>query len=427
VSIAVKKVMSRIECSESALDKGKFGFDPMSCVFAKDPYKHYAVLRGMRELYYFEDFNMFLAARFRDVAEIGKTKTMVRSMDGLFSPEVINAQLRRENRHDMPFHSRFIQKNLLDSDGESHDRIRKQVFRLFTPAAIEQLRSSIQAFVDNLFDGLNADRFDFIEDFAAKIPGSIIGRLLGVPEEDCARLRAWSENIVQYFDLDRTAERKKIAEDTTRVLYEYLNSLKLQRRMSRRDDLISQLLDVEEADLMCEDEFMSTCMLILMAGHGSTLDVLGTGLYNLLRFPEQMARLRTNPTLINSAVQEMFRFESPLPFFHRYAGQNVVINGQEFAAGTKFGLMYGSANRDPDAFERPDKFDVARAPNRHLAFGIGPHFCLGNHLARLTMDITFSTLLRRCSNIELLDNEPTYKRGLSVRGVKTLNIAVAFG
>jgi cytochrome P450 len=160
-----------------------------------------------------------------------------------------------------------------------------------------------------------------------------------------------------------------------------------------------------------------------MAGHGSTIDVLGSGLHALLRFPDQQERLRHDPTLIRTAVPEMFRYESPLPFFHRYAAEDVEFAGKHYPRGTKFGLLYGSANRDPAQFDRADQFDVGRSPNRHLAFGGGAHFCLGNHLARLDMEIVFGTLLTRFPRIELLE-EPLYKRGLSVRGPRSLKVAI---
>ncbi len=261
-----------------------------------------------------------------------------------------------------------------------------------------------------------------MEDFAAGIPGHVIGRILGVPEADCPRLRAWSENIVQYFDIDRSDERKALAESTTEEFYEYLKALKSERSRTPQDDLISRLIKAENAGKIDEDEFISTCMLILMAGHGSTIDAMGSGMHTLWRFPEQMLRLRRDPSLISTAVQEMFRYESPLPFMHRYTTEDIEINGQSFSKGTRFGVLYGSANRDPQQFEDPDNFDIAREPNKHLAFSRGAHFCMGNHLSRLDMEIVFTTLLSRFSKIRLVGDEPEYRRGLSVRGPKSLQI-----
>ena len=399
-------------------------FAPLSDAFAADPYPAYAQLREQDGLHYYPDFDIWLASRFEDVASIANDRTMVRSLEGLVPPEEIAAQKRRGNWHDMPHHSRFVQFSLLDSDGAVHDRLRAQVFRLFTPVMVAGLRDSIQAYVESLIDTL-ADRaeIDFTQDLAAQIPGHIIGRLLGVPDEDCPRLRIWSENIVQYFDIDRSDERKAIAETNTTEFYRYLCRLKAERERAPQADLISELIAAEQAGHMAEDEFISTCMLILMAGHGSTIDVLGSGLHALLRFPHQMARLRADPGLIRTAVPEMFRFESPLPFFHRYCTEDSEIAGRRFPRGTKVGLLYGAANRDPLQFPDADRFDIGRTPNRHLSFGSGAHFCLGNHLARLNMEIIFTTLLRRFTRIELVE-PPIYKRGLSVRGPESLRLAV---
>ncbi|WP_417666862.1 cytochrome P450 [Roseibium sp.] len=404
--------------------KSHVTFDPLSPEFARDPYPFYADLRARPGLTYFKDFDIWLASRFEDVQSIVMDPRMVRSMEHIASPEEIAQQKKAGNWHDMPHHSRFVQFSLLDSDGEVHDRLRKQVFKLFTPKMVATLRDDIQAYVSRLIDSL-ADRpqIDFVEDLAAHVPGHIIGRILGVPDEDCPQLRIWSENIVQFFDIDRSDARKELAERNTTEFYHYLQTLKAQREKAPKDDLMSAMIASEKAGLMNEDEFFSTAMLILMAGHGSTIDVLGSGLHALFRFPQEMARLRADNALMKTAVQEMFRFESPLPFFHRYCTEDVQIAGKTYPRGSKFGVLYGSANRDPAQFPDPDRFDAGRSPNWHVAFGRGAHFCLGNHLARLDMDIIFSTLFARFSKIELAVQEPEYKRGLSVRGTKELQIA----
>ncbi|CTQ54317.1 Biotin biosynthesis cytochrome P450 [Roseibium album] len=401
-------------------------FQPLSAEFAQNPHSYYAELRDRDGLTYYEDFDVWLASRFDDVSEIVMHKKMVRSLEHVASVEKIAEQKRAGNWHDMPHHSRFVQFSLLDSDGPVHDRLRKQVFKLFTPVMVNKLREDIQAYVDTLFDDL-ADRqeIDFIEDLAAHVPGHIIGRVLGVPDEDCPQLRIWSENIVQFFDIDRSDERKVLAESNTTEFYQYLLELKAKREAAPQDDLLSLMIEAEKQGHMNHDEFFSTAMLILMAGHGSTIDVLGSGMHTLLKFPSEMQRLRDDPSLMKTAVQEMFRYESPLPFFHRYCTEDVEICGQTFPRGTKFGVLYGSANRDPKQFPDADRFDVGRSPNWHIAFGRGAHFCLGNHLARLDMDIIFSTLLRRYQSVELAENDVKYKRGLSVRGPKALKIRLS--
>ncbi|MEP3275704.1 MAG: cytochrome P450 [Stappiaceae bacterium] len=399
------------------------GFDPLSTAFSTDPYPVYRALREQEEILYFEEQDMWLLSRYDDVSAVATDPTMVRSLVGISPAEELAKRQRLNNWHDMPYHERFVQFSLLDSDGEVHRRLRKQVFGAFTGRSVETLEPMVQTFVDGLIDEL-ADRseFDFIEDFAAHIPGYVIGKFLGAPTEDCRQLRRWSEQVVRFFDVDRNDEKKVIAETATREFYQYLVDLKVEREKRPKDDLISTMLEQQRAGQYSDDEFISTCMLILMAGHGSTIDVLGSGMHTLLKNPDAMKRLRNQPEMLPDAIQEMFRFESPLPFFHRHATQDTDVGGNRYPAGTTFGLLYGAANRDPSHFDDPDTFRIDRQPNRHLAFGRGPHLCLGNHLARLNMKIIFSTLLRRFNEIELAEDAVVYKRGLSVRGPKRLSV-----
>ena len=205
-------------------------FQPLSDEFAEDPYAFYAALRARDGLSYFEDFDVFLAARFEDVSQIVMHEKMVRSMEHIADAAEIARQKIAGNWHDMPHHSRFVQFSLLDSDGPVHDRLRKQVFKLFTPVMVGKLRADITTYVGTLFDGLaGRKQFDFVEDLAAHVPGYIIGRILGVPDADCPQLRIWSENIVQFFDIDRSNDRKALAERNTMEFYQYLRALKDKR------------------------------------------------------------------------------------------------------------------------------------------------------------------------------------------------------
>ena len=399
-----------------------FRFDPLTAEFAADPYAIYARMRSHPGLFPFPELDMLLVTRQRDVAAIVADKRLPRMPAGILDEVELARRQRRDNFHDMPNHARFVQFSMLNSDGETHDRLRRQVYRMFTPALIAGQRAAIEAYVTGLVAGLvGAGEADFVADLAVHVPGHVIGHLLGVPDDDCPMLRIWSENIVQYFDVDRSDARKALAETTATEFAAYLRELKADRLRVPRDDLVTRLVAAEQSGEMSEDEFISTAMLILMAGHGSTIDVLGSGMHALLRFPEQMARLVSDPSLMPTAVQEMFRFESPLPFFDRYAAEDVEVGGTIYPRGTRFGLLYGAANRDPEQFDSPDSFDVGRTPNRHLAFGGGAHFCLGNHLARLDMDVIFTTLFRTFRKIELVET-PEYKRSLSVRGPRSLRL-----
>ncbi|MEL6750693.1 MAG: cytochrome P450 [Pseudomonadota bacterium] len=398
--------------------------NPLSPAFAANPYPTYAALRAHDRPQHSETTGMVMLACYGDVSAIATNPAMVRSLAEHESAADASARQREANWHDMPFHERVVQFSLLDSDGETHRRLRKLIFGDFTARAVAPLEPMVGEFVEGLLDELvpqTENEIDFIAAFAAHVPGHVIGHLLGAPAEDAPQLRQWSEDVVSYFDVDRTDAKKARAETATRDFYHYLEDLKRQRERAPKDDLISRMIEQERAGQFTGDEFISTCMLILMAGHGSTIDVLGSGLHTLMQHPDAMADLRADPSLLPTAIQEMFRYESPLPFFHRHALENVTLRGHHFPAGTTFGLLYGAANRDPEAFDAPDTFDIRRTPNRHLAFGQGAHLCLGNHLARLNMKVIFETLLSRFTRIE--PNGPVeWKLGLSVRGLKTLPV-----
>lgn len=403
---------------------GAIVFEPLSDAFAQDPYPTYAALRALDGPYYYEDADTWMLTRFADVEAVAMDSTMLRSVSHLMNEQERIDLKRKMNWHDMPHHERFVQFSMLDSEGDIHSRLRKIVFRTFTPASINQHRPAIQAIVDRLLDDLmDRPEIDFVEDFASRVPGHVIGHVLGVPEADRPQLRVWSEDIVQFWNIGRTEEDKRLAESATTEFYHYLQSLLADRQKTPKDDLLTRLLAEKNTGNMNEDELVSTTMLILKAGHGSTIDVLCSGMHTLLKFPDEHRRLRETPSLLKTGIQEMFRFESPLPYFHRFATQDTVVAGRRFKSGTRFGLLYGAANRDPDRFEAPDRFDVGRSPNRHIAFGGGTHFCLGNHLARLDMDVIFTSLHDRFRSFSLVDESPKYKTGLSVRGPESLRIA----
>jgi len=401
-------------------------FDPLGADFRADPYATYRALRERDAPYYYAAQDMWLLSRYADVAEIARDPSMVRSLRGIEDDAALAERQRAANFYDMPYHERFVQFSLLDSDGALHRRLRKQVFGAFQARQLDGLAPTISGFVDELLMALgNRSDVDFIGDFALHIPGFVIGQFLGVPKDDCPQLRVWSEHVVRYFDVNRTAEAKARAEKATYEFHDYLIDLKAERMRRPQDDLISRMITDNAAGWHSDDEFISTCMLILMAGHGSTIDVLGSGMHTLLRNPGIMHNLRTEPSHLPNAIEEMFRYESPLPFFHRHSTRDVTIGGQEFPAGTTFGLLYGSANRDPVQFADPDTFDPWRHPNRHLAFGMGAHLCLGNNLAKLNMRIIFEKLLAASDEIVLADENVLYKPGLSVRGPESLMVAMA--
>lgn len=401
------------------------GFDPASAQFGRNPWPSYAAIRALPGLPLMPGFDGYIASRFADVRAIAMDRRMVRSPAAFASPDLVRSLQIAANFHDMPFHERFVQTSMLEIDGPDHDRLRRAVFPFFTKTRLESLRGFVTAWVGTALDRLIAEgRIDFIADLAAHLPGQVIGHLIGTAAEDAPQMTIWSEEVVSYFDINRTAEKKARAEEATRLFHDLLETLYAERRAQPRDDLISVMIGAETDGLLSHDELIATIMQILHAGHGSTIDVTGSGLHALISNPDQMAALRADPGLMPGAVQEMFRYAAPLPFFHRYAAEDLQICGQDWAQGTKFGLFYASANRDGDAFDQPDRFDITRRPNVHLAFGTGPHICLGNNLARLNMEVLFTALLQRTNDITL-DGEVRWKTGLQAHGPTHLPIAFA--
>ena len=400
------------------------GFDPDSAEFGENPWPAYALLREQPGLPLMPGFDGHIASRFADVRAIAMDRRMVRDPGVFASADDVRRLQIANNFHDMPFHERFVQTSMLEIDGPDHDRLRKAVFPFFTKTRLESLRSFVTAWVNDALDRLIPQgRMDFIADLAAHLPGQVIGHLIGTDAAMAPQMTIWSDEVVSYFDINRTAEKKARAEEATRLFHDLLEQLYADRRASPRDDLISVMISAEADGLMTHDELIATIMQILHAGHGSTIDVLGSGLHALLTHPDQMARLRADRGLMPMAVQEMFRYAAPLPFFHRYASEDMTICGQDWAKGTKFGLLYASANRDPAAFDQPDRFDIGRKPNVHLAFGTGPHVCLGNNLARLNMEILFTALLDRTRDMAV-DGPVTWKTGLQAHGPTSLPIRV---
>ena len=399
------------------------GFDPAASDFGENPWPAYARLRAMPGLPEWQGF--CLASRFADVQAIASDRRMVRGT-AVFGPAERHRMQVAENFHDMPFHERFVQTSMLELDGPDHDRLRRAVFPFFTRTRLESLRPFITQWVDAALDRLIPQgRFDVIADLAAHLPGQVIGHLIGIDPALAPHMTQWSEDTVSYFDVSRrTADRKAQAERAVVLFHDALQDLYAARKAQPRDDLMTAMIGAKDAGLLTHDELIATVMQILHAGHGSTIDVMGSGLHALLTRPDQMARLRADPALMPTAVQEMFRFAPPLVFFHRYASKDLTICGQDWPKGTKFGLLYASANRDPQAFPDPERFDVARKPNLHLAFGAGPHVCLGNNLARLNMEILFSRLLARTRAIDLA-GPVAWKSGLQAHGPLSLPITIA--
>ena len=399
-------------------------FHPYEQGFAANPYPTYARLREQNPIFHSAEFGLTFFTRYRDIANLLADKRLGRTLSHVMSPEEKGEKHRRENWQAMPAYSRFVRVNLLETEGPDHVRLRRLLARAINARRIGGLRRRIELLVDELLDGIAEHKeIDFIADLAVPLPVHVISEMLGWPAEERHRLRPWSAAIVRLYEKDHNAEDVLRAEAATQEFAGMLGELADRRRSDPKDDLISAFALLEsDGDTLSADELIASCMMLLNAGHEAVVNSAGNGLLALLRHPEQRQRLQRDPSMITTAIEEMLRYDSPLQFFHRFALADMEYGGFEFRKGDTLGLLYGSANRDPAAFEHADTFDIARDPNQHLAFGLGPHFCLGSPLARLELEILFSKLLQRFPDIQLLDEQPRYRTGLVFRGLRQLPV-----
>jgi cytochrome P450 len=260
---------------------------------------------------------------------------------------------------------------------------------------------------------------------AEELPVAVIAELLGVPEADRPLLRPWSNAIVKMYEYGRTAAVEDAAERAADQFVTYLRELAAERRRTPGEDLLSHLVGVRDSDgdRLTEDELVTTCVLLLNAGHEATVNVSGNGLLALLEHPDQLARLRDDPGLLSTAVEEFMRFDSPLQLFERTATTDVQVGGVTVREGQKVAALLGAANRDPAVFPDPDRFDVGRTDNPHITFGAGVHFCIGAPLARVELQASFGALLERTSRLEL-GGEPVRRPEFVIRGLAELPVVL---
>jgi cytochrome P450 len=292
---------------------------------------------------------------------------------------------------------------------------------------VERLRPRIAQIVDGLLDRVHgAGGMDLIEEFAYPIPVIVICEMLGVPVEDHERFKGWSLDIARGLDSvllppDSDVPRRSLA--SRNALADYFRELIAARRRAPRSDMLSELIAAEEAgDKLSESELLATCILLLIAGHETTVNLIGNGTLALLRHPDQLRRLRDDPRLIGTAVEELLRFDGPVQRTARIPSEDVLIGGRVIAKGEMVMPFIGAADRDPAQFPDPDRLDLGRTDNRHIAFGWGIHFCLGAPLARVEGQIAINALVQRLPKLALATPTPEFRQSLTLRGLKSLPV-----
>jgi cytochrome P450 PksS len=321
---------------------------------------------------------------------------------------------------------RELARNMLHRDGADHARLRALVTKAFAPRLVEQMRPRIQGLADGLLDvAERRGRIDLIRDYAQPIPTTIIAEMLGVPVSDRRRFERWTRAIVS---VSPSFWGMLTVLPPLWAFMQYVRRLVRARRAAPRDDLLSGLVHAKEAgEQLNEEEVVAMVVGLLVAGHETTVNLIGNGTLALLQHPDQLEKLRNDPSLIRSAVEELLRYDSPVETAtDRFATGDLTVAGLTIPRGEIVFAAIGSGNRDERRFVNPDTLDITREPNRHLAFGLGSHYCLGAPLARLEGQIAINTLLRRAPHLRLAiaPGALRWRRGLVLRGLEALPVSI---
>jgi len=340
---------------------------------------------------------------------------------------ILLPHFRAKCKNEFATFNRIFSRWMLFLDPPEHSRIRKLLNKEFTPNMIQRLRPRIQQVVDSLLDDVaGKSEIEFMTEFANPLPVRVIAEMLGIPAEDQSDFQIWSEDLAGFFgNATSTVDTARRAQNSLVSLTEYFRAMLPERRAHKGDDLVSLLLRVEEeGDVLTGEELLAQCTLLLVAGHETTRNLLGNGMLALLQNSDQFAKLKENPALINSAVREFARFDSPVQFSGR--PRRKISRGTIRRSGkVKLSfLLLGSANHDPAKFSHPEKLEISRDEGMPLSFGHGTHFCIGAALAYTEAEIAFTTLLDRASDMRLLDDAPAWRSNLSFRGLSRLPLSV---
>ena len=398
-------------------------FNPFLPEFRTNPYPIYHRLRSENPIHRSSFGDDWVLTRYQDV------KTILRD--------------RRVSSHDRPNliaqKSKYLQnqgknlnalaeasnKFLFYTNPPSHTRLRRLVSQAFSPTAIERMRPQIQKIVDSYLEKVrDRGKIDIIADLAEPLPVQVIARLLGIPANDARdQLHQWAQTLSRILDSLVSLEEYEAINQAIEEFQDYLRNLIARREKDPQDDLISYLIAArDENDKLSQDEVSSTCIVLFMTGEETTINSIGNGMLALLHHPEQMDKLKKEPEIIQKAVEETLRYDSPVQMTSRLVCETLEIGGQTIEKGKKILLCLGAANRDPDRFPDPDRFDILRQQNHHLAFGDGIHRCLGAALAHLQAEIAITALVQQLPNLELASDKLAWRRNIVLRGLKTLPV-----
>jgi len=389
--------------------------------FYADPYPTYRQLREEDPVHWSDNWGAWLITRYEDVTtalqdhrQFSNASRYAKFVDHF--PAELHDKLR-------PYADHF-KTGLINSDPPDHTRFRGVVKDAFNRVMIEKLRPHVQSIVDDLLDSV-ADKgeMDVIRDLAFLLPTAVITQLLGVPLEDRFKFDAWATEIFSFQGGARAVPEKALkAQEGILAFREYYRNLLDERLREPRDDIITQLAQAEDDGVLNEDEVLSICVTLLLAGYGTTMALIGNSVLALLRHQDQLQKLKGDPAIITSAMEELLRYDSPVGRQNRVAVQDIELGGKTIRKGEVVALLLGAANRDPAKFSDPDKLDLARTDNKHIAFGVGIHFCLGAPLGRLEGQIAVNSLVQRFPDLRLADEAHVWREDIVIHGLESLPV-----
>lgn len=400
--------------------RSKSKVDFLDHSFIQQPFPVYEKLRAeepVHRLLLPSGHAAWMVTRYEDAVNI--------LQDGRFVTGVLDNR-NNETEESLPAHQAIISRNLISVGPEDHRRLRRLIQKAFTPRMIERLRGRIVEISDELLNKIqagNTREFDLIEDYAFPLPIIVICEMLGVPLKDQDKFRAWSNTIMESVS---NPQMNQESDEVMKAFVDYLQELITERRNHIQQDLISDLISIEEeGDKLTEQELYALVFVLIIAGHETTVNLIGNGMLALLEHPQQKQLLMEQPDLIQAAVEEVLRFNGPAEISNvRWAAENVDFQGIQIRQGDMMLVALSSANRDSSRYENPDTFDITRKVNDHIAFGKGIHYCLGAPLARLEGEIAINALLQRLPEIRLNTDAELleWRPGMIIRGLKAFPV-----
>lgn len=386
-----------------------------------DPYPAYQRLRETDPVYFDEMLKAWIVTRYQDVEHVFK--------DPRFSADrVAGARYRYAERYQPVFD--VLSQVMVQSDGAKHKRLRNLVHVAFTRTAVDAYQSSIRALADTLLENAtDRDEIDFMSDYAVPLPVLVISEIVGIPSKDRPRIKAWCDayaTVAVNFVNHVTDEQLQLCLESVTAFRSYLEERIAQIRCSPGSDLLSSLVIAEQDErVLSLAELIGNTILVLTAGNETTTATLGNGIKLLLDHPEQLDLVRSNPALVSGLVEETLRMETPVQFLGRIALEDAEIGGKAIRSGDMVLVVIGAANRDPDLFDNPDRFDVLRRRNQNLSFATGAHLCAGVQLARLEARIGFEAMLGRSERFDLLPRELKRNPNFNMRCWSSLPMSVS--